>query len=157
VVAEANRITADGLPVLFIQDAPPVLNTTGLKLTRPELYYSEVAHEPVFADTKEKEFNYPAGADNVFERYQGKGGFPVSSFGMRLAAAVSEGDPNILLTGSITEGSRMMIRRTVRERAAALAGFITWETDPYLVIADSGRLVWTIDGYTNFGRASILA
>jgi uncharacterized membrane protein (UPF0182 family) len=148
VVAEANRITADGLPVLFIQDAPPVINTPSLKLTRPELYYSEVAHEPVFADTTEKEFNYPAGADNVFERYQGKGGFPVSSFGMRLAAAVSEGDPNILLTSSLTDGSRMMIRRTVRERVAALAGFITWETDPYLVIADSGRLVWTIDGYT---------
>ncbi len=148
VVAEANRITADGLPELFIEDAPPVINTSSLKLTRPELYYSEVAHEPVFADTKEKEFNYPAGADNVFERYQGKGGFPVSSFGMRLTAAVSEADPNILLTSSLAEGSRMMIHRTVRDRVAALAGFITWETDPYLVIADSGRLVWTIDGYT---------
>jgi hypothetical protein len=148
VVAEANRITSEGLPVLFIQDAPPVVNTSSLKLTRPELYYSEVAHEPVFADTKEKEFNYPAGADNVFERYQGKGGFPVASFGMRLVAALSEGDPNILLTSSLAEGSRMMIRRTVRERVAALAGFITWETDPYLVITESGRLVWTIDGYT---------
>ncbi len=148
VVAEANRITSDGLPVLFIQDAPPVVNTPSLKLTRPELYYSEVAHEPVFADTKEREFNYPAGADNVFTRYQGNGGFPVASFGMRLAAAVSEADPNILLTSSLSEGSRMMIRRTVRERVATLAGFITWETDPYLVITDSGRLVWTIDGYT---------
>jgi len=148
VVAEANRITADGLPELFIQDAPPVVNTPSLKLTRPELYYSEVSHEPVFVHTAQKEFNYPAGADNVFERYQGKGGFPVSSFGMRLAAAVSEADPNILLTGYLTPDSRMMIRRKVVERLSALAGFITWETDPYLVIAESGRLVWTIDGYT---------
>jgi uncharacterized membrane protein (UPF0182 family) len=148
VVAEANRITPDGLPVLFIQDAPPVVNTPSLKLTRPELYYSEVSHEPVFVHTAQKEFDYPSGADNVFTRYQGKGGFPVSSFGMRLAAALSEADPNILLTGYLTPESRMMIRRKVVERLQALASFITWEIDPYLVITESGRLVWTVDGYT---------
>jgi uncharacterized membrane protein (UPF0182 family) len=148
VVAEANRITADGLPVLFIQDAPPVVNTPSLRLTRPELYYSEVQHEPVFVHTERPEFNYPSGADNVFSTYEGKGGFPIGSFGMRLAAAVSEGDPNIVLTSYLTSQSRMMIRRRVIERVQALASFITWETDPYLVITDAGRLVWTIDGYT---------
>jgi hypothetical protein len=148
VVAEANRITADGLPLLFVQDAPPVVKTPSLKLTRPEMYYSEVTHEPVFVHTALPEFNYPSGADNVFARYQGKGGFPVSSFAMRVAAAVSEADPNILLTGYLTPQSRMMIRRGVRERVETLAGFLTWETDPYLVVTNEGRLVWTIDGYT---------
>ena len=42
----------------------------------------------------------------------------------------------------------MMIRRSVRERLETLAGFIHWETDPYLVITDDGRLVWIVDGYT---------
>ncbi len=116
VFAEANRITPDGLPVLFIQDAPPVVKTPSLKLTRPELYYSEVQHEPVFVHTAQAEFNYPSGADNVFTRYQGNGGFGVSSLGMRLAAAVSYGDPNILLTGYLTGESRMMVRRTIGER-----------------------------------------
>ena len=147
-VAEANRITQDGLPYLFVQDAPPVLKTSSLKLTRPELYYSEVQHEPVFVHTAQPEFNYPSGADNVFTRYQGKGGFPVSSFPMRMAAAIAQADPNILLTGYLTSESRMMIRRNVRERVHELAGFLTWETDPYLVMTDEGRLVWTIDGYT---------
>ena len=41
-----------------------------------------------------------------------------------------------------------MIRRNVRERLAALAGFIRWDADPYLVLTDEGRLVWTVDGYT---------
>jgi uncharacterized membrane protein (UPF0182 family) len=151
VMAEANRITADGLPVLFIQDAPPVVNTKSLKLTRPELYYSEVTHDPVFVHTAQPEFNYPSGSDNVFSRYEGKGGFPISSFGMRLVAAVAEGDPNILLTQQLTPQSRMMILRDIRERVEKLAGFLTWETDPYLVLTDSGRLVWTIDGYTTSG------
>jgi len=148
VMAEANRITADGLPVLLIQDAPPTINTPSLKLARPELYYGESTHEPVFVNTGQPEFSYPSGAENVFTRYQGRGGFPVDSWGVRLAAALARADVNILLTGFFTPGSRMMIRRNVRERVQRLAGFITWDPDPYLVLTDGGRLVWTIDGYT---------
>jgi uncharacterized membrane protein (UPF0182 family) len=148
VMAEANRITADGLPLLFIQDAPAVVKTSSLKLTRPELYYGEVTHEPVFVHTEQPEFNYPSGADNVFARYEGNGGFPVSSLPMRIAAAVAQADPNILLTGYLSPNSRMMIRRNVIERLRTLAAFITWERDPYLVVTQAGRLVWTVDGYT---------
>lgn len=148
VMAEANQITADGLPVLLIQDAPPAIKSPSLKLVRPEMYYGEVMHEPVFVRTAQPEFNYPAGADNVFARYEGKGGFPVSSLFMRIAAAVSRADVNVLLTGYLTPESRMMIRRNVRDRLQRLAGFITWDGDPYLVLTESGRLVWTVDGYT---------
>jgi uncharacterized protein len=148
VMAEANRITPDGLPLLFIQDAPPVVKTGGLRLTRPELYYGEVTHEPVFVHTEQPEFNYPSGADNVFARYEGKGGFPVSSLLMRTAAAIAQMDPNILLTGYLTPQSRMMIHRNVIARLRTLASFITWENDPYLVVTQAGRLVWTVDGYT---------
>ena len=148
VMAEANRITADGMPLLFIQDAPPVVKTQSLKLTRPELYFGEITHEPVFVHTEQPEFNYPSGSDNVFARYEGKGGFPVSSLPMRIAAAVAQADPNILLTGYLTPQSRMMIRRNVRARLGTLVPFITWENDPYLVLSQAGRMVWTVDGYT---------
>jgi hypothetical protein len=107
-----------------------------------------VSHEPVFVDTAQAEFNYPSGEKNVTSRYEGKGGFPISSFLMRLAAAVREGEPNILLTDYLKPNSRMMIHRRVRERVQELAGFLQWDTDPYLVITDAGRLVWMIDGYT---------
>ena len=59
VMAEANRITPEGLPVLFVQDAPPTIKTDSLKLTRPEIYYGEVTHEPVFIGTGEDEFKLP--------------------------------------------------------------------------------------------------
>ncbi len=148
VMAEANRITTDGLPVLFVQDAPPQIKTQSLKLTRPEIYYGEVVHEPVFVHTAQQEFNYPSGDKNVFSTYEGSGGFPASSLPMRLAAALREGDYNILLTGYLTPRSKMMIRRNVRARVTALASFINWDTDPYLVMTETGRLVWTLDGYT---------
>jgi uncharacterized membrane protein (UPF0182 family) len=84
----------------------------------------------------------------VTSRYEGKGGFPISGFGMRLAAAIREGEPNILLTGYLKPNSRMMIHRKVADRLHELAGFLEWDTDPYLVITDAGRLVWMVDGYT---------
>jgi hypothetical protein len=147
VMAEANRITTDGLPQLFIENAPPVVHTSSLKLTVPELYYSEIAHEPVFVDTDQPEFNYPSGSQNVHVRYSGKGGFPISSFFLRVAAALTYSDPNILLTSNLTSGSRMMIHRQIMNRVSTLAGFLSWDADPYLVVTNDGRLVWTVDGY----------
>ncbi len=148
VVAEANRITPEGLPVLFIQDAPPAVKTPSLKLTRPELYFGEQLHEPVFVRTKQPEFNYPSGAENVHNRYEGAGGFPVASLPIRFAAALAESDWKILLTGMFTPESRMIIHRKVRGRLAELAGFVTWDGDPYLVLTSGGRMVWMADGYT---------
>lgn len=147
VMAEANRITPDGLPVLFIKDAPPVVTTPSLRLTKPEIYYGEVAHEPVFVDSKEQEFNYPSGGETVKTQYNGSGGFLISSPLMRLAAALEYGDINILLTNNLTAQSRMMIHRAVAQRLSTVAGFITWDSDPYLVLTHSGRLVWITDGY----------
>jgi uncharacterized membrane protein (UPF0182 family) len=148
VLAEVSKMTQDGLPVLMIQDAPPKVETQSLKLTRPEIYYGEVTHEPVFVNTAEAEFNYPEGEKYETSRYEGKGGFPIDSFPIRLAAAVSEAEPNILLNHYLTTNSRMMIRRKVRDRVQQLAPFLQWDQDPYMVITDAGRLVWIIDGYT---------
>ncbi len=148
VLSEVSKMTPDGLPVLLIQDAPPKIETPSLKLTRPEIYYGEVTHEPVFVNTAELEFNYPSGEKNEKSRYEGKGGFPISSLPMRIAAAIRENQPNILLTDYFTSNSRMMIRRKVSERLQELAGFLDWDPDPYMVITDDGRLVWMVDGYT---------
>ncbi|HYM12534.1 MAG TPA: UPF0182 family protein, partial [Bryobacterales bacterium] len=148
VVSEVNKTTADGLPVLLIEDAPPVIKSPGFHLTRPEIYYGELTHEPVFVNTVQQEFDYPSGDQNKYSRYQGKGGFPVGSLLVRAAAAMVYGEPNILLTGYFTDQSRMMIYRNVRRRLAHLAGFLRWDTDPYLVITGDGRLVWIVDGYT---------
>jgi uncharacterized protein len=148
VMAEANRITSDGLPVFFVQDAPPKITDPNLKLTRPEIYYGEIPHEPVFVRTGQNEFSYPSGNESVFTRYQGKGGIPMGSLLARVAATVRNMDGNILLTQLFTQDSRMMIRRRVLDRLDEVAGFLQWESDPYLVLTDSGRLVWTVDAYT---------
>ena len=147
VLAEANRITSTGLPVLFVQNAPPEVKTASLKVSRPEIYYGEHSHEPVFVTTAQQEFDYPSGNENVHTHYQGSGGFPISSLFMRAMAAASYGEWNILLTGYLTPNSRMMIHRNIEERLQTLASFVTWDGDPYLVISKEGRLVYIVDGY----------
>jgi uncharacterized membrane protein (UPF0182 family) len=71
---------------------------------------------------------------------------------MRFAAMLREGDWNILFTQFMTPESRMMIHRNVRERVDAVASFLEWDSDPYLVITDEGRLIWMLDGYTTSRR-----
>jgi hypothetical protein len=148
VVAEVNKITPDGLPVLLIENAPPEVKSPGFQLTRPEIYYGEKTQDPVFVHTAREEFDYPSGDQNKYATYQGSGGFPVGSLLMKAAAAISQVEPSILFTGYLTGRSRMMIYRKVEARLAHLAGFLHWDQDPYLVITDDGRMVWIVDGYT---------
>ena len=148
VVSEVNKITPDGLPVLLIENAPPEIKSPGFQLTRPEIYYGESTQDPVFVHTAREEFDYPSGDQNKYSTYQGTGGFPVGSPLLKVAAAISLGEPNIVFTGYLTGQSRMMIYRNVHERLEHLAGFLHWDADPYMVVTDDGRLVWMVDGYT---------
>jgi uncharacterized membrane protein (UPF0182 family) len=148
VLAEAHRISPTGLPELLIRNAPVQVDTPSLKLTRPEIYFGEAAHEPVFAPTKQLEFNYPATPD-VKIHYDGQGGFSIASLALRTVAAVAEGDWNIFLSDAITSQSRMMIHRKVLDRLGTLTlgELVHWDPDPYLVITETGRLQWIVDGY----------
>src|SRR6266700_1725375 len=148
VMAEANRISETGLPELLVRDAPVAVRSKDLNVKRPEIYYGETMAEAVFVRTSQPEFNYPSGSSEVNTRYEGKGGFPMSSLGARTLATVAGGDWNILLTNALTPESRMMIHRNVLERVATLAPFLSWDEDPYMVTTADGRLVWIIDGYT---------
>jgi uncharacterized protein len=151
VMANANAISPDGLPQFDVQDAPPKINTPGLKFNRPEIYYGEVAQEPVYVSTSQPEFDYPAVGDGGHTTYKGSGGFRISPFFVRLAAALKYSDLNILLTNYLRDDSRMMIHRRILDRLATQAGFLNWDSDPYLVLDSRGHLVWIVDAYMTSG------
>ncbi len=148
VLSEVNKITPDGLPVLLIKNAPTEIDVPGIKLTRPQIYFGDKTQDPVFVHTAREEFDYPLGDQNKYSTYDGSGGFPIGSFFTKVAAAISEGEPNIIFTSYLTGQSRMMIHRRVEDRLKHVASFLLWDQDPYLVITDDGRLVWMVDAYT---------
>src|SRR5262249_38418213 len=148
VVGPVNRITSEGLPELYVKDIPPVTTRTSLRITRPEIYYGEVANEYVFVRTRSQEIDYPAGDENVYTTYQGKGGVEVGSLGRRLLLAIRFGSYRILLSPEITSESRVLFHRQIGDRVRRIAPFFRFDADPYLVIRADGALAWLLDGST---------
>jgi uncharacterized membrane protein (UPF0182 family) len=147
VVSPVNRVTREGLPEFWVKDIPPVASSD-LRISRPELYFSELANDYVFAKTRAKEFDYPAGDQNVYTTYAGQGGIPLGSFWRKVLFAAYLGDTKLLLSNDVTPDSRVLIYRNIRERVQRIAPFLRYDDDPYLVISAAGRLVWLLDGYT---------
>jgi hypothetical protein len=147
VLGPVNRITPEGLPEFLIKDIPPV-STTPLKITRPEIYFSEAANDYVIVKTQAQELDYPSGDKNVYSTYTGEGGVPLTSFGRKLLFASRFGTLKILLSQDLTSDSRIMYHRQISERVKKAAPFLAFDQDPYLVIARDGRLFWIIDAYT---------
>jgi uncharacterized protein len=152
VVGPVNRITAEGLPEFFVKDIPPRSSDTFPAITRPEIYYGEIANEYVLVRTRSQELDYPRGDQNVYTRYQGQGGIPITSWLRRLAFAARFGEPKIILSDDLTPESRMLMYRSVVPRIQRIAPFFQFDRDPYLVVSDDGRLVWMLDGYTTTDR-----
>ena len=140
-----NQVTQEGLPNLLVKDLPPV--TRGIEVKRPEIYYGEKTKNYVIVQTEEKEFDYPKGDTNVYATYQGDGGVPIISFLRRLLFAVTFRSSDILFTGYLTPQSRIMFHRPIDKRVKKIAPFLSFDRDPYLVIAD-GHLFWILDAYT---------
>ena len=142
-----NQVTEEGLPVLFIKDLPPV-SSVSLRVTRPAIYFGELTDSWVFARTRQREFDYPSGDENIFATYEGTGGVRVGSFWRRLVLAAHFRSLKVLLSSDITNESRAMYVRNIRERARTALPFLVFDRDPYLVIDDAGRLRWILDAYT---------
>lgn len=151
VFGPVNQVTPEGLPEFFIKDIPPVSNGP-IEVTRPEVYFGELANDYVFVKTSAKELDYPAGDENVYTNYEGRGGIPVRSFWRKLLFSARFGTLRIALSNDITGESRILYHRQIQERVKKIAPFIALDRDPYLVIAQDGRLSWIIDGYTTSNR-----
>jgi hypothetical protein len=146
-MSPVNQVTSEGLPVLFIKDLPPV-PTVSLKVTRPQIYYGELANEYVFTGTRQREFDHPSGEKNVYASYQGRGGVSVGNVLRRAIFATHFGSSKILFSGDITQQSRVLYYRTIMDRARKALPFVIFDRDPYMVLAGDGTLKWILDAYT---------
>jgi uncharacterized membrane protein (UPF0182 family) len=144
-----NGFTQEGLPTLLLSNMPVQSTVADIKVTRPEIYFGELTDTDVYVKTRQQEFNYPQGDTNNLTSYQGNGGIALGSFLRRVLLAFDRGDlAKLPFSDDVNDQSRLLMRRNVRDRAAALAPFLTFEQDPYIVIGADGRLSWIIDAFT---------
>ena len=146
-----NQVTAEGLPVLFVKDLPPKSEVKELNVTRPEIYYGELSNDHVIVKTRAREFDYPKGEENVYATYQGGGGVEINSPLRRIAYAIRFSSLKFLLSNDVSRESRIMYYRKINERVSKIAPFLTFDRDPYMVVANE-KLYWIVDAYTLSNR-----
>jgi uncharacterized membrane protein (UPF0182 family) len=141
-----SKSAEGGFPLYVIENIPPS-SDYDLQVDQAAIYYGEKTPGYRIVATGVKEFDFPKGNQNVYTRYQGKGGIPLDSLWKRILFAWTQSDINILLTSYLLPESRIQIWRQVKERVGKIAPFLQLDKDPYLVLSN-GRLYWIQDAYT---------
>jgi uncharacterized membrane protein (UPF0182 family) len=149
VVVPVNAVTPEGQPDYLVSG----INQQGqLQIQEPRIYFGETPSSYVVTGTRTPEFDYPVGADqNATTTWSGKTGVGIGGFLSKLLWAMRLSDLNLLISNQLTDSSQILFRRSLTERVEAVAPFLTYDHDPYLVSAD-GRLVWVWDAYTTTDR-----
>src|SRR5262249_55015184 len=124
VMSPVTQKSGEGLPLLYLRDIPPVAQG-GPEIREPRIYYGEESNDYVIVKATVPEFDYPKGKDNVYAAYDGSGGVALSGMLRRLIFSQHFGDVNILLSDYVTDASRIMIRRNIKDRVRAIAPFLS--------------------------------
>jgi uncharacterized protein len=144
-----NGFTPEGLPTLILSNMPVQSTVRSMTVTRPEVYFGELTNTDVYVKTRQKEFNYPQGQTNSLTSYEGNGGIVLGGFLRRIIIALDRGDlAKLPFSDDVNNDSQLLMRRNVRDRVSALAPFLTYDPDPYIVLGDDGRLSWVMDAFT---------
>src|SRR4029434_6931592 len=132
-----NGFTPEGLPTLALSNMPTQSTVPDLSVTRPEIYFGELTTTDVYVRTRQKEFNYPQGETNSVTSYVGMGGIVVGGFLRRALIALDRGDlAKLPFSDDVTATSRLLMRRTVRERVESIAPFLVLDPDPYMIVGN---------------------
>ncbi|MSO31470.1 MAG: hypothetical protein EXQ64_01500 [Ilumatobacteraceae bacterium] len=137
VAAPASVITADGRP-----------NYIDLKVTKPQLYFGDGLDGYALVDTDQAEQACP---NTKSSQYDADSGIKISGALRKVAMAVNFGEYNLFGSNLITDKSRMLLVRDVRDRVSKIAPFLQYDSDPYPVVV-KGEVSWIIDAFTTSTR-----
>ncbi|MFF0272572.1 UPF0182 family membrane protein [Streptomyces sp. NPDC004330] len=143
IMASGTQTDANGSPV-FTEAGLPTKGMLGSYQQR--IYYGEKTDQYSIVGGPQKELDYEENGEKTTS-YEGKSGVNLSSTFNRAAYAVAFSEPQILYSGAIGEGSRILYNRTPKQRVEAVAPWLTIDGDAYPAVVD-GRIQWVIDAYT---------
>ncbi|HEY9848976.1 MAG TPA: UPF0182 family protein [Leptolyngbyaceae cyanobacterium] len=177
-ISPVNIAGEGGLPYYFVRDIGDGLSNNssngGLRTSSPEIrhsipianpriYYGEISDTYVMTGNNVQELDYPSGDENVYNTYDGEGGISIASWWRRLLFAKYLKDWQMLLTNNFTSQTKLLFRRNINLRVRNIAPFLRYDSQPYLVAADTSYqngkkkklqssvpsyLYWIIDAYT---------
>ncbi|MFF8022603.1 UPF0182 family protein [Streptomyces sp. NPDC007896] len=144
VAAKGTTATSGGRPVFTESDLP---SKGDLGTYEQRVYYGEKTTQYSIVGGPQKEIDYSDDSGEKTTSYKGESGVSLSSPVNRAAYAVAFGEPQILYSGAIGEGSRILYNRTPKDRVEAVAPWLTIDGDAYPAVVD-GKIQWIVDAYT---------
>lgn len=178
-MSPVNTATPEGLPDYFVKDLG-VDDETGnsegtlwtksqrirdsIPIGKPRIYYGELTNNYVMIPSLEPELDYPSGDENAYNHYDGTGGVSIGSAWRRVLFAKYLKNWQMLLTSYFTPETKVLFRRNIHQRIRAIAPFLQFDRDPYLVVANTdlydsddrwqpnNYLYWIVDAYTTSDR-----
>jgi uncharacterized membrane protein (UPF0182 family) len=170
-LSPVNTAGPGGLPDYFVRGVEQIPSSDRIRdsipLDNPRIYYGELTNTYVMTQTQVSELDFPSGSENIYNSYDGLGGINIGGFGRRLIFAKHLRDWRMMLTEDFTPQTRLLFRRNIMSRVRAIAPFLRYDRDPYLVVANAGSglgidtsdpdstpnyLYWVIDAYTTSDR-----
>lgn len=145
-LSRVDSVTASGQPDVLIKNIPPESSVSEIQVDRPEIYFGELSNDYVLVNTSEDEFDYPEGSSNKYCQYEGEAGIKLNLFN-RILFSIRERSMKILVSSNIKSDSKIIINRNVVNRVKKIMPALSYETDPYTVVA-GGKVYWMMDAYT---------
>ena len=137
VAASASQITSDGRPIY-----------QEIATDKPQLYVGTQQPGYAIVNTKQVEQACP---NTEAKSYDGSGGITLDTAAKKLAFAIHFGEFNLFGSSLITDESRLIDVRDVKDRVSKVAPFLHLDADPYPVV-DGGKVLWVIDAFTTTSR-----
>ncbi|QNS08664.1 UPF0182 family membrane protein [Streptomyces xanthii] len=144
-VTAKGTSTSQGAPQ-FTESGLPTDGNLGSYDQR--IYYGEKTTQYSIVGGPQKELDYEQeDGTQQTTSYKEKSGVNLDNPVNRAAYAVAFSEPQILYSGAIGEGSRILYNRTPKERVEAVAPWLTIDGDPYPTVV-GGKIKWVVDAYT---------
>ncbi|MFE9446871.1 UPF0182 family protein [Streptomyces sp. NPDC006739] len=144
VAAKGTEADSEGQPVFTEYDLP---SKGDLGTYQQRIYYGEKTTEYSIVGGPQKEIDYSDDNGEKTTSYTAKSGVNLASPINRAAYAVAFNEPQILYSGAIGKGSRILYNRTPKERVEAVAPWLTIDGDAYPAVVNH-RIQWIVDAYT---------
>ena len=139
-MSPVNTADQDGLPAYFIRGIDHVPSSEAVRnsipVGEPRIYFGELTDTYIMTNTRVLELDYPSGDENVVTVYQGRAGINIGGFGKRLLFARYLLDWRMMFSEDFLPQSRLLFRRNIADRVRAIAPFLRFDTDPYLVVTN---------------------
>ncbi|MFJ1863283.1 UPF0182 family protein [Streptomyces sp. NPDC088097] len=145
VAAKGTTVGDQGAPD-FTQSDLPSKGMFG-KDFEQRIYYGEQTKQYSIVGGPQKELDYSDDKGEKETSYKGNSGVNLDNPVNRAAYALAFSEPQILYSGAIGEGSRILYNRTPKERVEAVAPWLTIDGAPYPAVVE-GRVKWIVDAYT---------